>query len=189
MSEQDNSDDDPRHAQRVGSPIGCEAMALGFLASDWILRAHWVGGRKLVEDAIRFALMECGNDQAFIRERIESVQQLAKPWLWREACLVEYKRRQSVPRERTRFAGPAPISAPLARLTGQAKRPDIADLRVRLGRIADKFRAGEPVVLYGMGRINKYRVVAGKRGGLDIVSDTGARRILEPADLAHLEDA
>ena len=182
-----NQDDDPRAARDLHRPVGCQAQELGFLASQWILLAHWVGGRKLVEDAIRFALMECGNDTEFIGRQIETVQERAKPWLWREACLAAYKRRQNIPRPRVeRFPGPTPVGAALATVVGNAPDPKIAQ---RFARISDRLRAGEEVRLWGLGRFNRYRVVKGEKTGKpEIIMSNGARRFLDADDLLYMTE-
>ena len=89
---------------------GAQKEKISSLAADWMLRAHWVGGRRVVEDALRFALLECGNDAELIERQVEKVEERAKPWLWREACRSAFKFSLNAPRQRAeRFPGPTSI--------------------------------------------------------------------------------
>jgi hypothetical protein len=99
VNDEQVNEGDPRHPRaQIGMEPGAATCEIHMLAGRWILMAHWVGGRRIVEQAIWFAFCECGNDWDFVREQVERTQQLAKPWIWREACLAVYKRRQAIPR-------------------------------------------------------------------------------------------
>ena len=158
---------------------GAQKEKISSLAADWMLRAHWVGGRRVVEDALRFALLECGNDAEFIQRQVEKVEERAKPWLWREACRSAFKFSLNAPRQRAeRFPGPTSISAPLSKIAGE-DRAARQRAEQRFHRIRDHLRreTKTEITLWGLGRINRYRVVQGEKTG-------GRRSSAKPASAA-----
>jgi hypothetical protein len=190
VTDEDELASDPRHPRaQVGISPGSATNYVCFAASRWAELAHWIGGKRVIEQAVWFTLKECGEDMAFLDEMIEKVQPRHLPWKWRADCVDEFKRRRNAPRSAPkRFE--EPTFGSLLQAAFNAMPP--AEVRARLEKwhaeIAAKTRAGQEIVLYGTARVNRYRVVPGKTGEPDIIAPSGQRTRLLAEDLARLQE-
>jgi hypothetical protein len=157
----------------------------------WIERALWAGSQQIIARTIHFALRECGDDLDFINEQINKVKPRTLPWKWRDGVYAEFKRRQGMSRSKAspgsvHFHEPTAISVALAQIAAKDAGPEAEQ---RFKEIAARVLEGKEVILWGLGRLNRYRVIQGKSGLPEIVSDSnGTRRVLEARDLHLLQE-
>ena len=158
-------------------------------ARRWVQLSLWAGKPQDVARHIHFATVECGGDRAFIDAMIERVKPRAVPWTWRDDCLAEWKRRHAAPHvQPKRFEEPS-LKTALAGVFEKSLPPAAQEpeLEKRFAQIADRVRAGETVILWGISRINRYRVLQGKTGP-EIIAPSGERKKFVAENLKWLTE-